>query len=80
MNQNDRGAPLGDGERGERARVDRATGEVHGSGSGAGGGGNPAEDYDKDSPAGSAAEPEGGPEPADQGTGKARDKHEGHYG
>ena len=46
-----------DSERGERARFDRRSGEVHGSGSGAGGSGNPAEDYDQDSKGGSGATP-----------------------
>lgn len=47
-------------ERGERARIDRTTGEVHGSGSGAGGGGNRGEDYDSDAKGGGGAEPAGG--------------------
>jgi hypothetical protein len=40
------------GERGQPARFDPVTGDVHGSGSGAGGGGNPDEDYDDDPAAG----------------------------
>ncbi|HJQ16066.1 MAG TPA: hypothetical protein VJ859_03615 [Allosphingosinicella sp.] len=39
------------GERGHRASVDRASGEVHGAGSGAGGR-DPREDYDSDPAAG----------------------------
>ena len=39
-------------ERGQPAKFDRRSGEVHGSGSGAGGGGNPDEDYDADGKAG----------------------------
>ncbi len=45
-------------EAGNRAKIDRASGEVRGSGSGAGGG-NPGEDYDDDSAAGSATVPTG---------------------
>lgn len=80
MNDSNRDRQSDDDERGQRASVDRSTGEVHGSGSGAGGGGNPDEDYDKDSKSGAGAEPEGGPKPAAQSEGKIRDKHEGHYG
>lgn len=50
-----------DKERGQRATFDRRTGEVHGSGSGAGGSGNPAEDYDRDSKAGSGMKPTASP-------------------
>lgn len=39
-------------ENGKRARVDPATGEVHGAGSGAGGG-NAGEDFDSDPATGS---------------------------
>lgn len=49
-----------DKDRGEPARFDRRTGEVHGSGSGAGGG-NPGEDYDSDPMGGGGAEPVGAP-------------------
>ena len=50
-----------DKERGQKAGFDRRTGEVHGSGSGAGGSGNPAEDYDRDSKAGSGMKPASSP-------------------
>ncbi len=54
-------------ERGQRARVDRQTGEVHGSGSGTGGNGNPLEDYDNQAFAGGGgAKAIGGPKPIDQ--------------
>ncbi len=51
-------------ERGQRASVDRKTGEVHGSGSGAGGNGAPREDYDSQAYAGGGgAKAVGGPKP-----------------
>ena len=40
-------------ERGEPARFNRRTGEVHGSGSDVGGGGTSGENYDQDAAAGS---------------------------
>lgn len=58
--------PDGQEERGERATIDRVSGEVHGSGSGAGGGGNAREDYDSDPMAGAGAEPQGGAAPVDE--------------
>ena len=64
-------------ERGRKAEIDRATGEVHGSGSGAGGGGNPAEDYDQDPMAGAGAEPVGGPRPVEQAVKRGLDRHQG---
>lgn len=54
-------------ERGQRASVDRRTGEVHGSGSGTGGNGNPLEDYDTQPyQGGGGAKAVGGPKPIDQ--------------
>jgi hypothetical protein len=51
-------------ERGQRASVDRKTGEVHGSGSGAGGNGNPREDYDSQAyQGGGGRKASGGPKP-----------------
>lgn len=64
-------------ERGQRASIDRSTGEVHGSGSGAGGGGNPAEDHDQDPMAGAGAEPQGGPRPIDEAVERDMDGHQG---
>lgn len=52
-------------ERGQRAGFDPRSGEVHGSGSGAGGSGNPAEDYDRDSKAGSGMKPTASPATAE---------------
>ena len=54
-------------ERGDRARFDRKTGEVHGSGSNAGGGGTAGEDYDQDSAGGSTkADPQAPPRGTDR--------------
>ena len=62
-------------ERGRPAGFDPVSGEVHGSGSGAGGG-NPGEDHDHDPMAGSGAEPEGGPRPADEASDRTIDPDE----
>ena len=74
----DKGSPSK--ERGRPASFDPRTGEVHGSGSGAGGEGTPGEDYDADPMAGSGAEPDGAPRPADGAKRPRRDRHQGHYG
>ena len=50
-------------ERGKPARVDRRTGEVHGSGSAAGGSGTPGEDYDAEPYQGGGRAVIGGPKP-----------------
>lgn len=66
-----------DKERGEPARFDPKSGEVHGSGSGAGGGGNRDEDYDSDPMGGGGAEPVGGPRPIDKAVERPIDPDEG---
>lgn len=54
-------------ERGDRARFDARTGEVHGSGSNTGGGGTAGEDYDQDSAGGSTkADPQVPPRRTDR--------------
>jgi hypothetical protein len=54
-------------ERGKRATIDRATGEVHGSGSGAGGNGSTGEDYDSQAYAGGGGDKAiGGPKAIDK--------------
>jgi hypothetical protein len=59
--------PVEESERGQRASVDRKTGEVHGSGSGTGGNGKPREDYDSQAYAGGGgAKAVGGPKPIDK--------------
>jgi hypothetical protein len=63
-------------ESGRPADFDPVSGEVHGSGSGAGGG-NPGEDHDDDPMAGSGAQPEGGPRPAEDAARRPIDRHEG---
>jgi hypothetical protein len=63
-------------ESGKPAGFDPVSGEVLGSGSGAGGG-NPGEDHDSDPMAGSCAEPEGGPRPAEDSTRRPIDADEG---
>lgn len=70
----------GRNERGERATIDRASGEVHGSGAGAGDGGNPREDYDSDPMAGAGAEPQGGPVPIDEAKRTPEDRRQGTAG
>lgn len=65
------------GERGHRASVDRASGEVHGSGSGAGGG-DPREDYDNDPAAGGGEGPVAMPaanDRAGEATGIGKSRH-----
>jgi hypothetical protein len=61
---------------GKPAGFDPASGEVRGSGSGAGGG-NPGEDHDQDPMAGSGAEREGGPRPAQDSAGRPINPDEG---
>lgn len=63
-------------ESGKPAGFDPVSGEVEGSGSGAGGG-NPGEDHDSDPMAGSGAEPEGGPRPAEGAARRPIDPGEG---
>ena len=64
-------------ERGQRASIDRKTGEVHGSGSGAGGNGNPREDYDSDTMGGAGQEPPHGARPVDRADRRPIDPDEG---
>jgi hypothetical protein len=59
-------------ERGRRASVDRASGEVHGAGSGTGGD-DDREDYDDDPQAGGGSDPIAGPSGPDRsGGGRTR--------
>lgn len=67
-------------ERGQRARIDRSTGEVHGSGADAGGSGKPREDYDGDAAGGGGAEPQGGPVPDEAAERPREDRHQGTSG
>lgn len=58
-------------ENGKRARIDSATGAVHGSGVGAGGG-SEGEDFDSDSAAGDGPVPSAGSPGKGAAPGKAR--------
>lgn len=70
-------AKHGNSERGQPARFDPVSGEVHGSGSGAGGGGTPGEDHDSDPMGGGGAEPAGGPRPIGRAVERPIDPDEG---
>jgi hypothetical protein len=64
-------------DRGQPARFDPATGEVHGSGAGAGGSGSRSEDYDGDPHGGAGQKPLGGPQPAGTAPQRPIDPDEG---